>query len=148
LARLGFTPHRIADIGCGTGVLAMGAASLWKRRCLFADIDQVAIDTARVNIRVNKLTPFSQLVRATGFTAPMIRNVAPFDLVLANILARPLKRLAPDMARHVVPGGLIILSGILNEQRAGVEAVYRSWGFSRFWISVDGEWSTIVMRRP
>ncbi len=147
LARSGFRARRIADIGCGTGVLAMGAASLWKRRCLFADIDQVAVDTARANIRANRLAPFAQLVRAVGFTAPLIRRAAPFDLVFANILARPLKRLAPDMARYVMPGGVIILSGVLNEQAAGVEAIYLAWGFRRLWISRDGEWSTLVLRR-
>lgn len=147
LARFGFTPRRIADIGCGTGVLAMGAASLWKQRCLYADIDQVAVDTARVNIRVNNLTPFAQFVRAPGFTSPVIRAAGPFDLVFANILARPLKRLAPDMARYVLPGGIIILSGILNEQANGVEAVYKSWNFGRMWTTRDGEWTTLVLRR-
>jgi len=147
LARAGFRARYIADIGCGTGVLAMGAASLWKQRCLYADIDQVAVDTARSNIRANGLSPLAQLVRAPGFMSPVIRAAAPFDLIFANILARPLKRLAPDMARYTAPGGVIILSGILNEQAAGVEAIYRSWHFSRMWISRDGEWSTLVLRR-
>ncbi|MEM7547788.1 MAG: 50S ribosomal protein L11 methyltransferase [Pseudomonadota bacterium] len=147
LAKQGFSPRRIADIGCGTGVLAMAAASVWKQRVLAADIDQIAVDTTRANMRVNHLGPFAATVRAPGFTAPMIRSMGPYHLVLANILARPLRRLAPDMARHTTRGGVIILSGILNDQRAGVEAVYVANGFARLWIGHDGEWSTLVMRR-
>ncbi len=147
LARLGFRPRRVADIGSGTGVLAMAAASLWKLRCLASDIDPVAVATARANFRANGLTFGGALVRAAGFAHPAVRAGGPYDLIFANILARPLKRLAPAMARHAAAGGVVILSGVLNEQRAGVEAIYRGHGFGRMGIEEDGEWSTIVLRR-
>lgn len=147
LARIGFQPRRVADIGCGTGVLAMAAASLWKLRCVASDIDPVAVATARANFRANGLTFGGRLIRAAGFNAPGVREAGPYELIFANILARPLKRLAPEMARHTARGGVVILSGVLSEQRAGVEAVYKGNGFHRLWISRDGEWSTLVLRR-
>ena len=147
LARAGFRPRRIADIGCGTGVLAMAAASLWRRGGLASDIDPVAVATARANFRANGLASDGRIVRAAGFAHDAIRDGGPYDLIFANILARPLKRLAPDMARNAALGGFIILSGVLNEQRAGVEAVYLGNGFTRHRVAADGEWSTLVMRR-
>ncbi|MEO1611839.1 MAG: 50S ribosomal protein L11 methyltransferase [Pseudomonadota bacterium] len=147
LAKMGFRPRRIADIGCGTGVLAMAAASLWKRPCVASDIDPVAVATAKANFRANGLTFGGRLARAAGFRSNVVRREAPYHLIFANILANPLKRLAPDMARHTAHGGVIVLSGVLNEQRAGVESVYLGNGFRRMWISRDGEWSTLVLRR-
>lgn len=146
LARTGFRPRRIADIGSGTGILAMGAGSLWRRRSIATDIDPIAVETLRANARANRLGPWLFPVRAAGFAAPVIRRNGPYDLILANILANPLKRMAPAMRAHIAPGGVIVLSGILNEQRAGVEAVYRSHGFSRVRVGRDEDWSTLVMR--
>ncbi len=147
LATQGFTPERIADIGCGTGVLAMAAAALWRRPVVASDIDPIAVATARANFRANGLTGRALLVRAAGFMHPVLRNAGPYDLIFANILANPLKRLAPSMSKASQQGGVIILSGVLNEQCAGVERVYLSHGYSRLWISQDGEWSTLVLQR-
>lgn len=147
LATQGFAPRKIADIGCGTGVLAMAAAALWRRPVVASDIDPIAVATARANFRANGLTGRALLVQAAGFRHPLLRRAGPFELIFANILANPLKRLAPSMAAATRPGGVIILSGVLNEQRAGVEAVYLSHGYSRLWISEDGEWTTLVLRR-
>lgn len=147
LATMGLTPRRVADIGCGTGVLAMAAAALWRRPVVASDIDPIAVATARANFRANGLTGRALLVRAAGFMHPALRRAGPYDLIFANILANPLKRLAPSMAEASAPGGVIILSGVLNEQAAGVERVYLSHGYSRLWISQDGEWSTLVFRR-
>lgn len=147
LAKMGFRPRRVADIGCGTGVLAMAAASLWKLRCIASDIDPVAVATAKANFKANGLTHGGRLTQAVGFRSDILRREAPYHLIFANILANPLKRLAPDMARHTAFGGVIVLSGVLNDQRAGVEAVYNGNGFRRLWISRDGEWSTLVLRR-
>ena len=147
LAKMGFQPKRVADIGCGTGVLAMAAASLWKLRCVASDIDPVAVATAKANFRANGLSFGGRLTRAAGFRSDVVRQGGPYHLIFANILANPLKRLAPDMARNTAPGGVVVLSGVLNEQRAGVEAVYLGNGFSRLWISRDGEWSTLILRR-
>lgn len=146
LARAGFRPRRIADIGAGTGVLAMAAAMLWKQKCVATDIDQIAVETLAANARANRLGPWMRPVRATGFTSGVIRENGPDDLIFANILANPLKRMAPDMRANIAPGGVIVLSGILNEQCNGVEAMYRSHGFSRVRVGQDEDWSTLVMR--
>ena len=76
-----------------------------------------------------------------------MRDFAPYDLILANILARPLRRLAPDFARSLAPGGVAVLSGVFNRQAAGVEGVFRAWGETRRRLIVEGEWTTLVLGR-
>jgi ribosomal protein L11 methyltransferase len=147
LAGQGFKPARIADIGCGTGVLAMAAASLWRCSVTASDIDPIAVETARANFRANGLGGRGRLFCAAGFNAPGVRANGPYELIFANILARPLKRLAPSMAENAVKGGVIILSGILNTQAIGVERVYQGHGFGRVWVTQDGDWSTLTLRR-
>jgi ribosomal protein L11 methyltransferase len=147
LARSGAAPRRIADIGCGTAVLAIAAAKRWRRPCLASDIDPQAVATAVENVRVNAVGGLVRAVRAVGFRHPALREGPGFDLVLANILARPLSRLAPDMARRVAPGGRVILSGILTRQAPRVEGVYRAWGFRPERRLRLGDWTTLQMRR-
>ncbi len=148
LARQGMVARNVADIGCGTGVLAMAAARLWPAQVIASDIDPLAVETARANARANRLGPRLRCRVATGFNHPDLRAAAPFDLIFANILARPLRRLAGDMASHVTPGGMLVLSGLLDRQAAGVEAVYRSYGFARHRLIRRAEWTTLVLRRP
>ncbi|MEM6679524.1 MAG: 50S ribosomal protein L11 methyltransferase, partial [Pseudomonadota bacterium] len=140
-------PRRVADIGAGTGVLAMGAAKLWRVPAVAADIDAVATATARANVAVNCVADCVRTLTGPGFRHPEIRRTAPYDLVLANILAAPLKRLAPDMRRHLAPGGRAILSGLLNVQAPGVLAVYRSHGFVPCDRVVIGEWTSLLLKR-
>ncbi|WP_118134321.1 50S ribosomal protein L11 methyltransferase [Oceanicella sp. SM1341] len=147
LDRQGLRARRVADVGCGTGVLAMGAAALWHVPCVATDIDQVAVETARANAEANGLTPFIRTGLSAGFNAPLLRERAPYDLVFANILAAPLKRLAGDMAAHLAPRGVAILSGLLNRQAPGVEAVYRGHGLNVIRRERIGEWTTLVLRR-
>lgn len=149
LADHGLHPARVADVGCGTGVLAMAAARLWPARTqvIAGDIDDVAVETAQVNLRHNGFGTRVPVVRAAGFRAPALWQGPGFDLVLANILAGPLKRLAPDMARRTRPGARVILSGILARQRIGVERVYEGHGFiveNR--IDRNG-WATLTLHR-
>jgi len=147
LDRLGLKARRVADIGCGTGVLAMAAAQIWRVAVVASDIDTVAVATARANARANRLHPWIVCVEAPGFRHPLIRARAPYDLVMANILAGPLKRMAPDIAAHLVPGGMAILSGILTRQAAGVEAVFASHGLVRERLCEIGEWTSFLLRR-
>jgi ribosomal protein L11 methyltransferase len=147
LARRGEKPRRAADIGCGTGVLAMAAARLWRVPCVATDIDPVAAWTAAENARANHLHPWVVTGQAVGFRSELIRARAPFDLIFANILAAPLKRLAPEMARHLAPGGAVILSGLLRSQAAGVEAVYAGHGMRREGRVLLGEWVSLLLRR-
>lgn len=140
-------PRRIADIGCGTAVLAMAAAKRWRRPVIAADIDPQAAAVARANVRVNGVGGVVRVLCAPGFRAAALREGPPFDLIFANILARPLRRLAPDMARRAAPGGRIVLSGIMDRQAAAVAAVYRGHGFMPESALRLGQWSTLVMRK-
>jgi ribosomal protein L11 methyltransferase len=147
LERAGWRFGSMADIGGGTGVLAMAAAKLWPLRAMAGDIDAVATATARANVAANGLAGRIGCVTAAGFRHPRLRARAPFDLVAANILAAPLKRLAGAMAGHVAPGGVVVLSGLLARQAAGVEAVYRGWGFRRLEVVALDGWVALAMRR-
>ena len=107
----------------------------------------LATATARENVAANGVGALVACVTAAGFRHPRIHAAAPFDLVFANILAGPLKRLAPQMAAVQRPGGVAILSGILARQAAGVAAVYRGWGYRVVdRVAMDG-WTTLVLGR-
>lgn len=137
----------VADIGCGTAVLAMAAAAVWRRQVLASDIDQVAVDVAKVNVEANGLIELVTCVEAAGFDSPEITKKAPFDLVFANILKGPLIDLAPDMASSVKKGGTIILSGLLIEQAREIIETYEKVGFSLRQRRDIGEWSALRMGR-
>ncbi|MDZ4094224.1 MAG: 50S ribosomal protein L11 methyltransferase [Paracoccaceae bacterium] len=148
LADQGFAPARVADIGCGTAVLAMAAASILPEALVIAsDIDEVAVDVARANVDINGLAGRLECLEAAGFDHPRLAEAAPFDLVFANILKGPLIELAPDMATHIAPGGLCILSGLLVVQAEAVTAAYVAAGFELQTRDDIGEWSTLVLRR-
>lgn len=147
LVRSGLVARRVADIGGGTGVLAMAAARAWPSRAMAGDIDPRATATARANVAANRLAGRVACVTAAGFRHPRLRAAAPYGLIFANILAGPLKRLAPELAAHQAPGGVAILSGILDRQAQGVVAVYRGWGYRpRVRVAIDG-WTTLVLER-
>lgn len=144
----GVRPARVADIGCGTAVLALAAArELPEALVLASDIDSVAVDVARANLGVNGLEGRVECLEAAGFDHPRLREAAPFDLVFANILKGPLIDLAPDMARHVAPGGLVILSGLLVVQAEAVTEAYVASGFRSRSRDDLGEWSALVLQR-
>ena len=103
--RRGLVARRVADIGGGTGVLAMAAASVWPATAIAGDIDPLATATARENVAANGLGGRVACVTAAGFRHPRLRAGAPYDLIFANILAGPLRRLAPEMAAHHAAGG-------------------------------------------
>ncbi|MFV0293756.1 MAG: 50S ribosomal protein L11 methyltransferase [Paracoccus sp. (in: a-proteobacteria)] len=144
----GWLPERVADIGCGTAVLAMAAARIWPGGVVLAsDIDPMAVDVAAANVIANGLDGRVICLQAVGFDHPMLDDSAPFDLVFANILKQPLIDLAPDMARHLVPQGRAILSGLLTTQAAEVISAYKSFGFNLEQRDDLGEWSILVMQR-
>ncbi|MFT3973740.1 MAG: 50S ribosomal protein L11 methyltransferase [Amaricoccus sp.] len=145
MVRRGLVARRVADIGGGTGVLAMAATSIWPAAAIAGDIDPVATVTARENVAANGLAAHVSCLTAAGFRHPRVHAAAPFDLVFANILAAPLKRLAPQMAAAQRSGGIAILSGLLSRQAPGVAAVYRGWGYRvRDRVQIDG-WTTLVL---
>ncbi|MDD9744988.1 MULTISPECIES: 50S ribosomal protein L11 methyltransferase [Marinovum] len=147
LANDGFEGQSVADIGCGTAVLAMAAARIWPQEVLASDIDRVAVDVAEANVRANGLEGRVACVEATGFDHPDIAARAPFDLVFANILMGPLIALAPDMARALDTGGYAILSGILTEQADEVIAVYSRNGINLVQREDIVEWTTLTLRK-
>lgn len=147
LAKGGVAPRRMADIGTGTGVLAMAAVRAWGIRAIASDFDPVATDTARANCGANGCGARVQCVTGPGFAHRALAMSAPFDLITANILANPLRRLAPDMARYAAVGGWIILSGILNRQAAGVVAVYRGHRIRLMHRITIGDWTTLILKR-
>jgi ribosomal protein L11 methyltransferase len=121
-------PRNALDLGTGSAVLAIGIAKLAPIPVLATDIDPVAVAVARENVVKNGVGARVQTETATGFHHPAIRAAAPFELIVANILARPLMQLAPEMRRHLAWGGSLILSGILETQRDKVLAAYRVQG--------------------
>lgn len=148
LVEAGVAPAKVADIGCGTAVLALAAAAVLPEALIIAsDIDRVAVDVAEANVAINGLDGRVDCLEAAGFDHPRLAEAAPFDLVFANILKGPLIELAPDMARHVAPGGRVILSGLLMVQAEAVTAAYLAQGFTLEAREDLGEWSCLVMRK-
>src|SRR5689334_13537595 len=139
-------PNRVLDLGTGTGVLAIAAAKARHRAVLASDIDAPSVKVARENARTNGGGALVQAIRATGFSAPDFARHGPFDLVLANILANPLRQLAGPMSRHLAPSALVILSGLLNHQATAVIAAYRARGLVPLrHLKIEG-WSSLLLR--
>ena len=141
-------PRRVLDVGTGTGVLAIAAARRFHRPVAAGDIDAVAVAAARDNVRRNGAGPAVRPVRAVGVAHPALRAGAPYDLVFGNILARPLRALAPGLRRLLAPGAEIVLSGLLTGDVPGVVAAYRAQGLVLVGRrNIDG-WATLLLRRP
>lgn len=138
----------ILDLGCGSGVLAIAAAKLWRgARVTAADTDPDAVAVARENARANEV-PHVTVLRAAGFASAALRRRGPFDLILANILAGPLTRLAPDVTRMLRPGGLVVLSGLLQDQAQTVLNFYRGRGLNMEARCLIEGWATLSLRKP
>lgn len=140
-------PHRILDLGTGTGVLAMAAARLLRRPVLAADIDPWSVRTAAANAQRNGLRLLVRTHRADGWRTGWPRRAGPYDLVLANILAGPLAAMAPELAAHLAAGGSAILSGLLARQAAWVLAAHRAQGLVLERRLDEGGWTALILRR-
>jgi len=148
LARAGRVFPRVLDLGCGSGVLALAAARLWSGPVLAADNDPDAVRVARENIILNGLAGRVRVVKSAGYAATGLRRAAPFDLILANILAGPLIRMAPALARNLAPGGRAVLSGLLGTQAPEVLDAHRRQGLTLDFQLRLVEWSALVLRKP
>jgi ribosomal protein L11 methyltransferase len=140
-------PERVLDLGSGTGVLAIAAAKALKRRVLASDIDPMAALVARDNARLNGVGNLVESICATGFSAAAFGERAPFDLVLANILANPLRQMATAMAAHLAPSAQVILSGLLPHQAMSVIVAYRARGLVLLRHQQIEGWSSLLMQR-
>jgi ribosomal protein L11 methyltransferase len=140
-------PRNALDLGTGSAVLAIAIAKLSRIPVLATDIDPVAVRVARANARLNQAGAHVEAVTAAGFHHAAFAVRRPFDLIVANILARPLMRLAPAMAHHLAPRGSLILSGILDRQRRAVIAAYVGQGFRHVRTLHREGWATIHMKR-
>jgi ribosomal protein L11 methyltransferase len=153
LKRRGARFSDVADIGTGTGLLAFAALALWPAaRAVASDIDPVAIEVAVENaaingVRLGRARGRLELVVAPGLEAARLKARAPYDLILANILAGPLVDLAPALAGALAPGGQLILAGLLERQAERVAAAYRRQGLRLVETIVRGEWPTLVLRK-
>jgi len=151
LERSGASFSNIADIGTGTGLLAFAGLALWpEAKAIATDIDPIAVDVSRDNAAINGVKLGMQagellLAVADGMDSPMLAARAPFDLLIANILAGPLIELAPSFAKATAPGGMIILAGLLDTQADGVIAAYKSNGATLVERG-PGEWTVLVLR--
>ena len=140
-------PRRILDLGTGSGILAMAAARLLHRPVLATDIEPWSVRVARQNAAANGVGRLVRPVLADGWRQPVVRRHAPYDLVFANILARPLCRMARDLAVRLAPGGTVILAGLLRTQARGVLAAHRRQGLVLERQLTEGQWATLVLRR-
>jgi ribosomal protein L11 methyltransferase len=140
-------PRNALDLGTGSAVLAIALARLAHIPVLATDIDPVAVNVAAANARLNRVKAFVETVAAPGFHHPIFAARAPFDLIVANILARPLMRLAPEMAGHIALGGSIVLSGILDRQRDAVISAYVGQQFRHVRTLHREGWVTIHLKR-
>jgi ribosomal protein L11 methyltransferase len=139
-------PRNALDLGTGSAVLAIAVARLAHIPVLATDIDPVAVRVAAANARLNHVKALVETVTAPGFHHPIFGKRAPFDLIVANILARPLMRLAPQMAGHIALGGSIVLSGIIERQRDAVISAYVGQNFRHIRTLHREGWVTIHLK--
>lgn len=138
--------HRVADIGCGSGILAIAAAKAGAHSVIASDYDPDSVLTTRTNARLNHVGPQINTLLATGMAHPRLRDGAPFDLIFANILARPLHGLAGQFAPALAPHGRLILSGLLHEHTRAIIARYRQFGLIVERHHKIGEWTSLLLR--
>jgi ribosomal protein L11 methyltransferase len=140
-------PKRVLDVGCGAGVLAIAAAKALRRKVWLGDVDPVAVAVANANARLNGVGVLCRAIVSRGVENAALREAAPYDLVFANILAKPLRLLAPSLAAVISAGGDGIVSGLLLADVPGVLASWRAEGFHLAErIELEG-WASLRLRR-
>jgi ribosomal protein L11 methyltransferase len=137
--------RRVLDLGCGSGILAIAAAKRGAARVVALDNDPTAVATAAENAALNGVARRISCVLSEAFADPAVRRAAPYDLILANVLADPLARIAGPVARHLASGGLVVLSGLLRQQSPAVLASYRAHRLRQVARIDEGPWRTLVL---
>jgi ribosomal protein L11 methyltransferase len=141
-------PARILDLGCGTGVLAIAAAKALKHKSLATDIDAEATRVTMGNAKLNGVAPLIKAATAAGLHHPIFKSHGPFDLIFANILARPLAHLAQSLSHILAPGGHLVLSGLTADQLRWIKACYTTRGLVPVRTIRNSNWIALVMRNP
>jgi ribosomal protein L11 methyltransferase len=139
-------PRRILDLGTGSGILAMAAAKLLHRPVLATDIEPWSVRVTRENARLNRVHKLVRPLLADGWRSALVRQGGPYDLVFGNILARPLRAMARDLASHLAPGGTAILAGLLQSQARDVLAAHRRAGLILERMIHLPPWTTLILR--
>lgn len=149
LDRLGRQGRRVRalDLGSGSGILAIAMAKMWAAQVIATDIDPRAVAVANANAALNGVAASVRAVTSDGYRNPLLKKRRPFDIVTANILARPLMRFAPDLAAHLAPGGVAVLSGLLEWQERLVMAPHERQGLTLIHRRVIDGWATLVIGR-
>lgn len=137
---------RPLDLGTGSGILAFAMAKMWHTRIVASDIDPISVATACDYARLNHVQNLVRFITADGFGNPTLRAGAPYDLIVANILAGPLVKLAGAISRHLMPGGVLVLSGLLAHQEPYVRAAYRANGLVLVSRRIIDGWATLTLR--
>lgn len=138
--------ERLLDMGCGSGILAIAMAKLWQQPVVAADIDEVAVKVTEENATINGERPLLHTCTSDGYQHPLVAEHAPYDLIVANILARPLVELAPELARHLAPGGSVVLSGLLDRQEKDVLAAHEAQGLTLVKRYPQNGWHTLLLK--
>lgn len=136
----------VLDMGCGSGILALAAAKRWRVPVAAVDIDPEAVRVTLVNAALNGARGRVRAAGGDGYATPLVRARGPYRLITANILARPLARMAPALRRHLAPGGVAVLAGLLTRQERHVLQAHRAQGLRLAFRIPQGEWTTLVLR--
>jgi ribosomal protein L11 methyltransferase len=134
------------DVGCGSGILAIAMAKLRARYVVASDIDPIAQRVTQANARANRCRHKIQAVTAIGFHHPLIRSRGPYDIIAANILAAPLKHMAPQFAQYIKPGGSVIVSGLLQRQAAKIRGAFGAHGLRLVDREDIEDWTAMTFR--
>lgn len=136
--------HNAIDLGTGTGLLAIAAAKVLKNRIIATDIDPVATKITRENAIINNIQNNIMAITAKGFNHVAVRDNAPYDLIIANILAKPLTTMAVDIRKNITDDGTVILSGLLGTQANWVSSYFKAQGFKEVDRNIIDEWATLI----
>ena len=137
---------KILDMGCGSGILALAAAKLWHRPVTGIDIDPVSVVTSKDNARKNHISALVKLSAGDGYNTNLVRKNAKYDLIIANILARPLMKMAPYLKKNLTHNGIAVLSGLLTRQEQSVLSAHRLQGLRLVYSIRQNGWSTLILK--
>ncbi|MGB0672085.1 MAG: 50S ribosomal protein L11 methyltransferase [Rhodospirillales bacterium] len=143
-----FRPARVLDVGCGTGILGLAAAKALKVPVIGSDLDPLAVQVARENAARNGCRSLFRGIAARGYAHPAIHAGGPYDLIFCNILARPVRALARDLARHLAPGGRAVLSGFYDSDFRWVLGPQEGQGLVLTDRKARDGWLTLVLKKP